>query len=591
MAPPQTRDRSRVSVSSGSAYRRSFSYRLAFLTSCTGFLLVAAGGLVTSTDSGLAVPDWPLSYGTLFPPMVGGIRYEHSHRLIAALVGLLTLGLTLTLLFNERRRHVRWLAIGAFGMVVLQGILGGLTVLWQLPPQISIAHACLGQTFFAVLVLLTGILSPSWLAERLSHSLEAPKTLWPMSVLTVCAVYGQLILGASMRHLGWFPLLLLGHILGAVLVFTLVSSTAGAVLKRYPRISVLSRPAGRLGWLLLIQIVLGIFTFVRGADVVSATLHVAVGALLLANTVLLAAGIYKLLIRPLHPTNLTSRPLKAYIDLTKPRLTMMAVITSLIGLLLACEGFPPAGLLATVLLGTALVGAGAGTLNQYLEREADACMERTKKRPLPSGRLQPERALLFGVLLSVAGLLLLTAGADPAAGGLAALTLASYLFLYTPLKSRSALCTLIGAVPGAIPPMIGWAAARQTLSIEAWFLFWILFLWQLPHFLAIAWTYKEDYTRAGFKMLPVLDPEGGTTGRQIVLYCLALIPVSLMPAAFGFSGWLYFLAALVSGCVLFQRGLAAARLRSGDSARRLFTASIFYLPVLMTTMTLDKVIL
>ena len=217
-------------------------------------------------------------------------------------------------------------------------------------------------------------------------------------------------------------------------------------------------------------------------------------------------------------------------------------------------------------------------------------MERTRGRPLPSGRLSPDSALAFGVLCSTAGLLALALGVNLLAAALAAATLVSYLFIYTPLKPRTALCTLVGAVPGALPPLIGWAAARGELGLAAWPLFFILFLWQLPHFLAIAWTWREDYARAGFRMLPVLDPEGGSTGRQIVLYCLALIPVSLLPAAMGSFGWLYFLTALAGGLGFLACGLATARTRSAPSARRLFFASILYLPLLLTTMTLDRMI-
>jgi protoheme IX farnesyltransferase len=218
-------------------------------------------------------------------------------------------------------------------------------------------------------------------------------------------------------------------------------------------------------------------------------------------------------------------------------------------------------------------------------------MQRTKRRPLPSGRLTPKSALAFGVATSLAGLLILSCGVNRLAGVLAVITLVSYLFLYTPMKRRTALCTLVGAIPGAIPPLIGWVAVRGRLELPAWILFSILFLWQLPHFLAIAWTYREDYARAGFRMLPVLDPDGGSTGRQIALYCLALVPVSLLPTVLGFTGWLYFLAALVSGVAFFSVGLITARVRSGAAAHRLFFASLLYLPCLLGTMTLDRVIL
>ena len=565
--------------------------RFAQIVAAAGFLLVIAGGLVTSTGSGLAVPDWPLSYGTLFPPMVGGIRFEHGHRMVAATVGLLTLALTIWVLAAESRRWVRWLAISAFGMVVLQGLLGGLTVLLQLPPQVSIAHACLGQLFFSTLTVLATVLSPIWQATAVAHPSDQAPDLCRLSFLSTAVVFGQLALGAALRHIGWLPALVAAHLAGAAAVLALVGKTAGSTLTRYRSVPLFRRPARTLMWLLLAQVLLGVFTLTSGQSVALATAHVAVGALLLAGCSVLSVSIYYFLADPVHPTDLTRRPLKIYLELTKPRLTFLAVVTTLGGFLLGSWHPLSIGKLVAVLLGTAAVGAGAGTLNQVLEREADGRMSRTRGRPLPSGRLDPDSALAFGVACSVIGLGILAFGTNGLAASLAAVTLISYLFIYTPLKSRTALCTLVGAIPGAIPPIIGWAAARGRLGIEAWLLFFILFLWQLPHFLAIAWTWREDYARAGFKMLPVLDPEGHSTGRQIVLYCLALIPVSLLPAAMGSFGWIYFLAALISGLAFLGCGLATARTRTGASARRLFFASILYLPFLLTTMTLDRMVL
>ena len=555
-----------------------------------GFLLVIAGGLVTSTGSGLAVPDWPLSYGTLFPPMVGGIRYEHGHRVIAAAVGLLTLLLTFWVLFAEQRRWVRRLAIFSLGTVVLQGLLGGLTVLWQLPPQVSIAHACLGQIFFSSLMVLAAVLSPAWRQTPVAHPADQAPALCRFSFLATLLLFAQLVLGASLRHAGWLPGLVAAHLCGAAAVLAAVGTVAGAVLKRYRRMPLLAGPARLLMWLMLAQLLLGFWTLLSGRSVAAATAHVAAGALMLASCSVLSVSLYYFLADPVHPTDLTHRPLRIYLELTKPRLTFLALITALGGFLLGNQRPLNAAALLALLVGTASVGAGAGALNQYLEKERDSRMERTRRRPLPSGRIHPDSALAFGVACSAAGLLILAAGANLLSAALAAVTLVSYLFIYTPLKSRTALCTLVGAIPGAIPPMIGWAAARGTLGIEAWILFSILFLWQLPHFLAIAWAWREDYARAGFRMLPVLDPEGRSTARQIVLYCVALIPVSLLPAALGSFGLFYFGAALLSGLGFLACGLATARVRSGPSARRLFLASILYLPVLLTTMTLDRIV-
>ena len=558
-------------------------HRFAMFTAALSFLLIIAGGLVTSTGSGLSVPDWPLSYGTFFPPMVGGIRFEHSHRMIAATVGLFTLILTIWLLIKERRRSVRRLGVAAFGMVLLQGILGGLTVLWQLPLPVSVAHACLGQTFFAVIVTLAQVTSPKWKPRRLRPEERPFLSLQWLALITTAAIYVQLILGALLRHAGWRSDFVGAHMTWALAVSLCMVATTFVILRRHRRDPILTRPALVLLGLFLLQVGLGFLTLARGGSVGLATAHVTVGALLLATAVLLA-------VRVIHSSDSLLPGLSIYLELTKPRLTSLAVITSLIGFFLASNNSLNLVKLASVLLGTFFLGGGAGALNQVLEREADARMIRTRRRPIPSGRIHPESALAFGVAACVAGLLILTLGANPLAGMLASATLGIYLFVYTPLKSRTALCTLIGAIPGALPPLIGWAAVRGNLGIQAWLLFAILFLWQLPHFLAIAWEFREDYARAGFKMLPVLDPEGGLTFRQIALYCLALVPVSLLPTFLGLAGSLYFFSALGGSLVFLWIGLGAAQLKSAQAAHRLFFASVLYLPFLLLTMTLDKVI-
>ena len=554
--------------------------KLAVFTAIVGFLLVIAGALVTSTGSGLAVPDWPLSYGSLLPPMVGGILYEHSHRLIASGVGLLTLALTLWLLFREPRRWVRRLGRIAFALVVLQGILGGLTVLWQLPAPVSVAHAALGQTFFTVLVLLAVVLSSGWKNSTGQNAhRDARRFLLPL--LTVTAIYAQLILGAVLRHTGWRGFLIAAHLLGALVASVLIlklSLSASMV-----------RPARYLPWLLAVQWILGFVTLSARAQVLTATAHVALGALLLATVVVVTLHLF----RPHRPFLLSlmrsrTQALSVYLELTKPRLTALAVLTALIGFWLASSGHFDMRAFLAAFMGTILIGGGAAALNQVLEAQSDAQMNRTKKRPIPSGRLTEKRGLAFGVTAAVAGLLVLYFGANTLAGALGALTLISYLFVYTPLKTRSAFCTLWGALPGALPPLIGWAAAQGKLGLEAWLLFAILYLWQLPHFLALAWEFREDYARAEFKMLPVLDPDGGLTFRQAVLYALAMIPVSLVPAALGQAGWLYFSVALVSGLLFLGLGISTAFTRSREKAHRFFLASVLYLPVLLITRTLER---
>ena len=277
----------------------------------------------------------------------------------------------------------------------------------------------------------------------------------------------------------------------------------------------------------------------------------------------------------------------AYLELTKPRLTGLAVLSTGAGYALGSMGACDWPRLGLTLLGAALVGGGGNALNEWLEREQDALMMRTRRRPLPSGRVAPRPALWFGIVTSLVGVFVLSR-VNPLAAGLGLLTLISYVGIYTPLKRITPLCTLVGAVPGAMPPLIGWAASVGSLSVEAWILCAVLFLWQLPHFLAIAWMYRDDYAAAGFRMLPVIDAEGSRTGRQMVLYALALLPASLLPTLVGLSGPVYFCAALAVGAWFVALALLAAWSKSLASARRLFLGSIGYLPLMLLLMVLDR---
>jgi protoheme IX farnesyltransferase len=280
-----------------------------------------------------------------------------------------------------------------------------------------------------------------------------------------------------------------------------------------------------------------------------------------------------------------------YWTLTKPEVNFLILISTLAGFYLgspsAASSFPFLRLLHT-LVGTLLVASGTGTLNQFIERRYDGLMRRTARRPLPLGRLAPSRALGFGVLLSVAGGLYLALLANLLASFLALLTLATYLVFYTPLKRKTPWCTLVGALPGAMPPLIGWAAASGSLSPGAWVLYAILFLWQFPHFMAIAWMYREDYSRAGYLMLPSGGRDGRFMAWQIVGFTLALIPVSLLPSFLGHAGPIYFFSALALGSAFFRQGVRLALARSKALARRLLFASIIYLPLVFGLMMVDK---
>jgi protoheme IX farnesyltransferase len=276
-----------------------------------------------------------------------------------------------------------------------------------------------------------------------------------------------------------------------------------------------------------------------------------------------------------------------FLELTKPRLSSFVLLVVALGAWLGSRGAIEPSTLLLAVLGTALVAGGANALNMVIERDLDARMARTAGRPLPSGRLEPTEAAIFGAAITVLGLGLL-AGTTPLAALLAALTSASYLLVYTPLKRRTTLNTHIGAVPGALPALIGWAAARGTLDAAAWTLFALVYLWQIPHFLAIAWLYRDDYARGGFRMLPSADPEGIVTGRQALLGAAALLPASLLPALAGLAGTLYFAGALLLGAWFIRRALAFALARTAATARQLLRASLVYLPAILALLFADQ---
>ena len=288
--------------------------------------------------------------------------------------------------------------------------------------------------------------------------------------------------------------------------------------------------------------------------------------------------------RKLSATRASSAPFTDYIALTKPRLNFLVVATSAAGYYLgAVNGVDPA-LMAQAVAGTALVAGGAAVLNQVYERDTDALMRRTRTRPLPAGRVPPAEAGLFGAVLSIAGIVLLALRANALAAGLALATLLVYLAVYTPLKRRTSLATLVGAVPGALPALIGWAASHGSIAVGGATLFGIVFLWQIPHFMAISWLYREDYRSAGFPMLPVVEPDGRRAGRQAVLYAAALIPCTLAATFVGVAGAIYFSIALVLGIALFVLAVRFAVQRNDATARVLFFASIIYLPLLWIAM-------
>jgi protoheme IX farnesyltransferase len=276
-----------------------------------------------------------------------------------------------------------------------------------------------------------------------------------------------------------------------------------------------------------------------------------------------------------------------YLALTKPRLNLLVVLTSAAGYYLGAVGRPEWLPMVQAVAGTAFVAGGAAVLNQVYERDTDALMRRTRLRPLPDGRVRQDEARMFGAVMAALGLAVLAVSANLTAALLAIATLLIYLAVYTPMKRRSPASTLVGAVPGALPPLIGWAAASGGVSLGGWALFGIVFLWQIPHFMAIAWMYRDDYRSAGFPMLPVIEPDGRRTGRQALIYAIALLPVSLVPSFVGVSGPAYLWVAVVLGAVLIALSARFAASRTDEAARALFYGSITYLPLIWAAMVLD----
>ena len=283
------------------------------------------------------------------------------------------------------------------------------------------------------------------------------------------------------------------------------------------------------------------------------------------------------------------RVLADLLALAKPRVVLMVLVTTAVGYYAGLTGAPDYTRLLHVLVGTLLAAGGSLALNQYWERDVDARMERTRARPLPDGRLAPLEALLFGSALTALGLVYTGAFVGELALAVTLATAALYLFAYTPLKLRTPLCTLVGAVPGALPPVTGWVAAREGFGVGAWILFGILFLWQLPHTLAIARLYRDDYARAGVRLLPVVDADGSSTERQIVTGCLALLVVSLLPTLIGLAGPVYFIGAFLLGAAFVALGARQALVPSTVAARRVLFASLLYLPALLALLAFDKI--
>lgn len=617
----------------------------AVLTAIATIGLIIAGATVTSTGSGDAVPDWPLSYGTLTPPMIGGILYEHTHRLVAGFTGLLIAVLAFWLWRVKAGRTLQWLGFAALAGVILQASLGGLRVLLvsteavqetalrvtgagavePLRIAVAVTHAFMAQTILCFLFAIAVITSKTW-QKFPSDSLlpQSGRKIFRASLVFAGLIFLQLLLGALVRHSGAgliipdfplsfgnlippfgnlphnpaapFPLTLrelqfkvgihFAHRVMALVIFGTVLYIC-LIFRKTPWIKHLSR---MLLSLTVLQIMLGALNIWTAKPVSTTVAHVAVGAILLGGSITLA-----LFSRRLIASKETGRKFppkvkaRGYLELTKPRLTLLVIFSALTGYCLGSpESIEIVGLFSA-LLGIGLASAGALALNQYAEREYDARMARTRQRPLPAGRLKPVEALAFGTFLCVSAVIYLVVAVNLLTGFLVMITILSYLFAYTPLKRVSYLNTAVGAVSGALPIVCGWTAARNALTVESAILFGILFFWQFPHFLSIALLYKDDYQQAGYKMLPFQKNGIRRTNRHIIVACAVLLMVSVLPVTVGLTGKVYLAIALLSGCVFLACGISVALYQTGAFARRLMFASFMYPLLVWGTMIADRI--
>lgn len=547
-------------------------------------VLLFAGALVTSTGSGLAVPDWPTTFGKPmyeYPlsEMKGGVAYEHAHRMLAGILGLLAAVLAVWVGLKEPRRWVKGLAAAALFAVVVQGVLGGLTVLLGLPPVVSIAHALLGTTFFVLVFLVAAVSSRRW------REAEVPPrdgVLLGFFAALTAAVVLQIGLGGLLRHASGagFPQGgVTAHIVGAVLVFAL----AGLVLARSPK-GVLRRIGTALVHMVVFQVLLGFGALAagRGGGVFVRSLHLVVGSLIYAYA---ALGLLWSL--RAFSAERVGRVLADAASLTKARLVLLVAATAAAGHLIEAG---PTRLTALLLLvaGTTLLAAGAAAANEVLEADLDRRMPRTRNRPVAAGRISPRAGGIVAAVLTLGGLLLL-APVGAAVFAMGVFAWGSYLFVYTPAKRASILNTLIGALPGAAPILMGsLSGAGGDFTPLGVNLFALLYVWQIPHFLALAWLYRDEFRNAGLAMLGAGEGEGGMLIRQAVLGVLALVPISLFPVVHAGAGWAYALPALFAGGFFLAQGARLAARPTAVSARGLFRYSIAYCPAILAVLFLER---
>jgi heme o synthase len=593
--------------------------KLAIAAAAATFVLITVGGLVRATDSGLGCPDWPLCFGDWVPPAELHAWIEHSHRLVAAvLVGPLVGAVALITVFTARRRDRALLiaAVGAGVLVIVQALLGGQVVIQQLRRELVTAHLGMALTVLALTILI---------ADRAVHgSLPGRRSALPVGLigLTTAAVFAQMLLGSWVTGhdagLAYpdFPLMN-GSLLPAVDAPTqaiqvahraLAVAVAGLVV--WNAVVVRRRTQGRMPrtlagvavGLVAIQIALGAANVWSRLSAVFVVPHLAVGAALFATCFwLLLASLREPAVaaEPIRSAPAAAAPgtptrggtLRAYVALTKPRIIELLLVTTIPTMVLAQRGVPSLWLMAAVIIGGTLAAGGANAINQYVDRDIDDVMRRTRNRPLPRHAVEPRNALAFGVALSVISFVFLALTVNLLSALLAASAIGFYVFVYTLwLKRSTPQNIVIGGAAGCVPVLVAWAAVTGTVGVPALILFAIVFYWTPPHFWALALRFKGDYAAANVPMMPVVRGEA-ETARQIVLYTLLLFAVSLLLFPAAEMGLIYLVAAVGLGAVFVWFALRVLRDASdGKAAIGLFRYSISYLTLLFAAVAVDSLI-
>jgi protoheme IX farnesyltransferase len=607
---------------------------LSLVAVITTFVLIIWGAVVHNTESSLACPDWPLCYNQFFPKMEGSILIEHGHRLLATLVGILTIGLV-AFSYSDRKKsdaHFHLFKISAFALflVIAQGALGGITVIYRLPTIVSTAHLGLSLVFFSILIYIHHMAGSFAITnnDRFKNISEEAKkniqTNWkPILrhgiIIAIVFLFLQILLGAFMRHSGAGATCGIGpnnsllcmdfesqtltfwpksaqaqlhmlHRLFAPLVFIIVSFFTIRVRHFFKGVSLI-RITSFLPFLFIsFQVFIGIMTVALNLSVVPTTLHLAGAALSLA-----ALWKLNLLLSDVEESFCKGNGHSFFsdiVDLTKPRLSFLVMVTVLVGTLIAPEKiYFFKALLSLILITMVVIGAAA--LNCYIEREGDAKMIRTKDRPLPAKRMNPKTALWFGLILLFISIPSICIFINPLTGLLAFIAAALYLYAYTPMKKKSELAVYVGAIPGALPPVMGWTAVTGKIDFMAVALFLILFIWQLPHFLAISLYHADDYGAASIKVYPNLKRGLQITKIGIFVFTLMLFGAALLPSLFADASFIYTRAAFILSTLFLVYAGKGFFLKPDMAvqkqwAKNYFYGSLFYLPLLLGSLIFFK---